>query len=175
VRELRALKKITTRPPAYAGGPRLPRQSGAERRARLRDGRCPIHGRVFDLQHHPSLGTVIGRCTRSGCTILAVVEAGIWKLTEEQAALLDDNHLDDVDALMTLARCLVRAEERAAPSVRDAVRDELARWAEAWGADAVDRRPGDPEPDAPEPDAPEPDAPEPDAPEPGTRTRTSHS
>ncbi len=129
--ELPALKKITTRPPAHAGGPRLPRQSGAERRARLKDGRCPIHGRVFDLRNHPPIG-VIGTCTRSGCEIFAVIEDGIWKLPDTAAELVVDNHLDDADALLTLARCLSRAESRATPGLRAAIDAELALYASAW-------------------------------------------
>jgi hypothetical protein len=131
VSELRALKKITTRPPAHAGGPRLPRQSGAERRARLQDGRCPVHGRVFDLRNHEPIG-VIGTCTRSGCDVFAVVEDGIWKLPEATADLIADNHLDDADALLTLARCLSRAEARATPQLRAALEAELSMYTSAW-------------------------------------------
>lgn len=143
MRELRALKKITTRPPAYGGGPRLPRQSGAERRARLQDGRCPVHGRVFDLQHQASIGTVLGRCTRAGCGIWAVVEEGTWKLPPATVQMLDDNHLDDVDALVTLARCIGRSERRISDRLRTAIDDELSRFAAAWveedgGPDEVD-------------------------------------
>lgn len=132
VSELRALKKITTRPPAHAGGPRLPRQSGAERRARLSDGRCPVHGRVFDLQHQQTVGTVIGTCTRAGCDVFAVVEEGVWKLPAACGHLVEDNHLDDADALLTLARCLSRAEKRASDSLRKAIAKELSLYASAW-------------------------------------------
>lgn len=130
--ELRALKKITTRPPAHAGGPRLPRQSGAERRARLKDGRCPIHGRVFDLRNLQEVNAVVGSCTRSGCEVFAVVEDGVWKLPESTAHLLSDNHLDDADALLTLARCLSRAESRASARLREAIAAELSLYASAW-------------------------------------------
>lgn len=139
VSELRALKKITTRPPAHAGGPRLPRQSGAERRARLQDGRCPIHGRVFDLQHQQTVGTVIGTCTRAGCEVFAVVEDGVWKLPAASAHLIEDNHLDDADALLTLARCLSRAERRVSESLRSAITEELSQYASAW----IDEQPAD--------------------------------
>jgi hypothetical protein len=132
VTELRALKKITTRPPAHAGGPRLPRQSGAERRARLEDGRCPVHGRAFDLHPEQSLGTVIGKCPRGGCDLFAVVEDGVWKLPESSSHLLEDNHLDDADALLTLARCLARAERRVSNDLRSAVRAELDDYRNAW-------------------------------------------
>jgi hypothetical protein len=132
VSELRALKKITTRPPAHAGGPRLPRQSGAERRARLRDGRCPVHGRVFDLRNLADVGAVVGQCTRTGCDVFAVVEEGIWKLPEQTAHLLADNHLDDADALLTLARCLSRAESRASNALREAIEAELSLYKSAW-------------------------------------------
>jgi len=132
VSELRALKKVTTRPPAHAGGPRLPRQSGAERRARLQDGRCPVHGRVFDLQHQHTVGTVVGTCTRAGCEVFAVVEDGVWKLPAACGDLVEDNYLDDADALLTLARCLSRAERRASESLRAAIAAELSRYASAW-------------------------------------------
>lgn len=133
--KLRALEKVTTRPPAHAAGPRLPRQSGTDRRARLRDGRCPVHGRVFDLQHHDALGTVIGTCTRGGCGIFAVVEDGVWKLPSASRHLVDDNHLDDAEALITLARCLGRAERRVSESLRRAIARELASYTSAWLAD----------------------------------------
>lgn len=132
VTELRALKKITTRPPAHAGGPRLPRQSGAERRARLQDGRCPVHGRVFDLRNLEEVSAVIGTCTRSGCDVYGVVEDGIWKLPEASMHLVEDNHLDDADALVTLARCLSRSETRASSALRKAIEAELSSYAEAW-------------------------------------------
>lgn len=135
VSKLRALEKVTTRPPAHAAGPRLPRQSGTERRARLADGRCPIHGRVFELQHHESIGTVVGTCTRGGCGVFAVVEDGVWKLPPAAVDLVDDNHLDDAEALMTLARCLSRSERRASDELRRLVVAELSRFESAWLAD----------------------------------------
>jgi hypothetical protein len=138
VSELRALKKITTRPPAHAGGPRLPRQSGAERRARLEDGRCPVHGRAFDLHPQREISTVVGKCPRGGCDLLAVVEDGVWKLPMETAHLLEDNHLDDADALVTLARCLARAERRASEALRVAVRGELDEYKNEWLEAAAD-------------------------------------
>jgi hypothetical protein len=144
VSELRALKKITTRPPAHAGGPRLPRQSGAERRARLQDGRCPIHGRVFDLQHQQTVGTVIGTCTRVGCAVFAVVEEGVWKVPEACGHLVEDNHLDDAEALLTLARCLSRAERRASSNLRSAITEELSLYESAW----IEERASEPDRDS---------------------------
>jgi len=143
VSKLRALEKVTTRPPAHVAGPRLPRQSGTERRARLLDGRCPIHGRVFDLQHHESIGTVVGTCTRGGCGVFAVVEDGVWKLPPAAQHLVEDNYLDDAEALMTLARCLSRAERRASETLRETVAQELSLYASAWLAEASDGRPSE--------------------------------
>lgn len=143
VSKLRALEKITTRPPAHVAGPRLPRQSGTERRARLRDGRCPIHGRVFELQHHESIGTVVGTCTRGGCGVFAVVEDGVWKLPPAALHLIEDNHLDDAEALMTLARCLSRAERRASDPLRRAIAEELSLYASAWLSDKDEGRPSE--------------------------------
>lgn len=62
----------------------------------------------------------------------AVVEDGVWKLPEDSSHLLADNHLDDADALLTLARCLSRAESRATASLRSALTAELSLYASAW-------------------------------------------
>lgn len=71
-------------------------------------------------------------CTRGGCEIYAVVEDGIWKLPPDAAHLLEDNHLDDADALMTLARCLAHAETRASTPLREALDAELSKYTSAW-------------------------------------------
>lgn len=75
---------------------------------------------------------MIGTCTRTGCDVFAVVEEGTWKLPEQTAHLLQDNHLDDADALLTLARCLSRAEARASHALRKAIEHELSLYASAW-------------------------------------------
>ena len=75
---------------------------------------------------------MIGSCTRSGCDLFAVVEEGIWKLPDGSSHLLADNHLDDADALLTLARCLSRAESRATLSLRAALAAELSLYTSAW-------------------------------------------
>lgn len=56
----------------------------------------------------------------------------MWKLPDATAHLLDDNHLDDADALLTLARCLSRAEQRASSALRQAIAAELSLYASAW-------------------------------------------
>jgi hypothetical protein len=92
---------------------------------------------VFDLQHQQTVGTVIGTCTRAGCEVFAVVEEGTWKLPAACGHLVDDNHLDDADALLTLARCLSRAERRVSAALRKAITTELSLYASAW----VDEQP----------------------------------
>lgn len=87
---------------------------------------------MFDLQHQQTVGTVVGTCTRAGCEVFAVVEDGVWKLPAACGHLVEDNYLDDADALLTLARCLSRAERRASESLRAAIATELSRYASAW-------------------------------------------
>ncbi|MGZ3450301.1 MAG: hypothetical protein ACXVEF_11940 [Polyangiales bacterium] len=64
--------------------------------------------------------------------MFAVIEEGVWKLPESSAHLLEDNHLDDADALLTLARCLARAERRVSDDLRSALRSELDGYKTAW-------------------------------------------
>ncbi len=87
---------------------------------------------MFDLQHQHAVGTVVGTCTRVGCEVFAVVEDGVWKLPPASAHLIEDNHLDDADALLTLARCLSRAERRVSEPLRKAIIAELSQYASAW-------------------------------------------
>ncbi len=77
-----------------------------------------------------------------------MVEEGTWKLPPATAAMLDDNHLDDVDALVTLARCIGRAERRMSSALRAAIDDELAQFAAAWVGDD-ESSVGEPAPDGP--------------------------
>jgi hypothetical protein len=98
---------------------------------------------VFDLQHQQTVGTVIGTCTRAGCDVFAVVEEGIWKLPAACGHLVDDNHLDDADALLTLARCLSRAERRASNALRKAIAHELSLYANAWIDEQAKEQTGD--------------------------------
>ncbi|MBI2393032.1 MAG: hypothetical protein HYV09_25840 [Deltaproteobacteria bacterium] len=96
---------------------------------------------MFDLQHHDTIGTVVGTCTRGGCEVYAVVEEGVWKLPPALVELVEDNHLDDAEALMTLARCLGRAERRVSEGLRAMISQELSLFAKAWLQEREDGRP----------------------------------
>lgn len=133
----RALTKQTTPVPTSAEV--LP-QSAAKRRRRLADGRCPVHGQYLHLQSVAPSEAVFASCPLRGCIVRAWLQDGTLKLEPHLAFFLDENWVDDAEALESLARRVRAGRRRIAEQARTAVLHELGDDVEEGPPSSLDQR-----------------------------------